>query len=132
MTSHRREPIETPVGVVRGRDAIFLDALLHEGDLSALECAGELSATLCDSYTGSANWIGFKLKFLHVPFFRGWEIEAYPFKLEKQSSFDLVKDSTLLRELDTQKHKHYVLSTYDYIYEIVAKNFELTLGRERS
>ena len=132
MPNHHREPIETSVGFINGRDAIFLDALLHEGDLSALECTGELSATLCGSYTGSAKWIGFTLKFLRVPFFRGWEIEAYPFKLEKQRSFDLVKDPTLLRELDTQKHKHYVLSTYDYIYEIVAMDFELTLGRERS
>ncbi len=131
MAKNHRASIETPVGVVNGRDSIYLDSVIHTGDLSMLTFTGELNANLCSKYEGSGKWIVFELKFLHVPCFRGWEIDVYPSELEIQSSFDLIEDSAFLQGVSALKHDHYVLSTYDYIYEILAKDFVLNLGSER-
>ena len=54
------------------------------------------------------------------------------------SSFDFVDNSCLIQELTNRwttskikkDHKHYVLQTYDYVFDIVAKDYKLEIEAE--
>ncbi len=126
-----RIPIETPVGNLNGRDAIYTDMLIHSQCPSILEAEGEFAANLCSSYEGDNKWIKFKISFFQVLFFNGWEIEFYPYEKRIVSSFDFIENSELLDGFGEHQKKHFVFSTYDYIYEIIAANYKIVLGEER-
>ncbi len=134
MSSSKEEriPIETSFGLIKWRDSIFLDKLVQTDCPSTVKVYGEISTELCTNYNGSpGKWIRYKMSFQGVLAYRGWEIDAYPSKLKKNSSLDIVRGSTWAETLDGTLRTHYVLSTYDYIYEILAQSFEIEFGEVR-
>ena len=66
-------PLETPIGFLRGRDAIYLDALQYDGNALILEgeCNGHLASNM------SEQWIGYTLKFTGVLAFQVVELDSW-------------------------------------------------------
>jgi hypothetical protein len=128
----RPKAIHTEVGVLNGRDVIFLDSV--EYNLSTLRFEGEFTASLASAYQGKEEDISYILVFTGVMYYAAWELDLYPNDRDIESSFDKVENSPLLKTLKnsgsekmTDQHQHFVLSTYDDVYEIVALDYCLTI-----
>jgi len=129
--SNWRTAVETILGTIEGRDGIHLARTVHELSPSTLILYGNINARLCTSYSGTGRWISYELRFSRVSAYKCWELDYYPWEACINSSFDVVKQSKWLEELSIENAQHFVLSTYDYIYEIVAEHFDLILGEGR-
>lgn len=128
----QRVPVKTQLGLIKGRDSIFLDKLVQTDCPSTVKVHGEISANLCTDYSGPpGKWISYEMTFKGVLAYRGWEIDLYPSELQIVSSLDIIQGSTWAEDLAGSTRTHYVLSTYDYIYEILAQDFKLELGDAR-
>jgi hypothetical protein len=128
----KRTPIETPVGKISGRSAIHLDGVAQTVGPCNLRLTGELSSLCCSEYTGEARWIGYEANFKIVLAYQCCELEVYKTEGDIESSFDLVPLSDWAESLGTSKsYSHFVLATYDHVYEILACDFQFTLGHER-
>lgn len=126
--SELRTPIVTSVGIIRGRDAVYLDEIMQVGN--TLTVRGEINSTLC-SNCDSKKWIKYELRFLGISSYRVWSLDIYPSELNMVSSFDMVGDSTWARQLDRASSNHYILQTYDFVYEILALEHEFQIGKSR-
>jgi len=124
--------IETKeVGKISGRDAIFLDLL--QQDLGKLSFIGEFNSSLISKNKFDCKFIPYKLIFEDVIYFECCELDFSVCNYE--SSFDVVENSELLlrfKKHDTNKitenHKHFVLQTYDYVYNILAVDYKLEIN----
>ena len=133
------EPIETEVGIIFGRDAIFLDEVDFDYSNNKVVFYGELNSGLCSKITGKDEWIKYSLTFFSILGFQMIELDFSDFR--GKSSFDLVQNSNWINEFKKHdsankvktEHNHYFLQTYDDIFEIVSVGFELKLleSRER-
>ena len=128
------EPINTKVGVIKGRDGIYLHKMEYNG--SEIIFYGELVENLFNNFGGKD--LKYKLTFRNIVFYKCYELDIYPMENLLQSSFDLIKDSELLKKLksrDSQNkiqdnHKHYIFGTYDDIFEIIATEYDLIIDNE--
>jgi hypothetical protein len=118
-------PIHTQLGVISGRDAIYLDTM--EQEFNRIIFKGEFNGIVCTKNETGQEWVPYKLSFNQIQAFDCRELEIS--KWEVVSSFDEVVHSGLLNELglDGKGYSHYILSTYDYVYSIIAKEFDLEL-----
>ncbi len=130
MIKYLSEPVKIALGILKGRDAIYLDELRHTFSPSSLFFSGEFNTRLCSDYNGKCRWIEYRLKFLNVVAYKCWEFDVCP--LKKSTCFDIVQDSPWIHELSVSNCKHYALSTYDYIYEVAYNDFELEYGNKRN
>jgi hypothetical protein len=127
------ESIITNVGIINGRDAIYLNLAEHKNN--TLIFYGEINSELLDiKNIGNDDFIKYILKFDDVIFYKCYELDFYN-STQLKSSFDNIKNSKLIEELKlkntekiTNKHKHYRLATYDYIYEIIASAYTLNIN----
>ena len=128
-------PIITEVGKIWGRDAIFLDKV-HVIDETTFELVGQFSIVLCSNLHGK-GFQNYKILFKEVCFFKMIELDFD--EIEYQSSFDMVENSKqIIRMIKKNKisdigkiddtFKHYVFRTYDTVFEIIGKSFQLDLG----
>ena len=126
-------PIETMVGQIKGRDAIFLDDLKFDFAKNSLTLIGQLNGNLCSRNETGQQYIDYSLTFTGI---LGLQMIALDFSLYAgQSSFDLVKNSqwlTHMREYDsaskvTTQHQLYLLMTYDDVFEIVSASYSLKI-----
>ena len=122
----KRLSIETSLGILYGRDAIYLDLLLQE--FSKIEFEGNFTTALCSKYNGSNNRIKYNIKFYGVIFFSGCELDNYQDELKMVSSFDIILNSKIIEKFNSKNKKHFIFATYDYVYEIIAEDYILTLG----
>ncbi len=138
MGADIRRPIQTAVGAIFGRDAIFLDLMTQDGPVCSF--SGELNGNLCNAGESADKYIPFQIVFHGVRALHCWELDVYPRQAELVvASFYVLKNSAWVRSLcetcerdDTPRTlSHYVFGTYDYIYELVALRFEMTLGDAR-
>lgn len=131
------EPIETEAGIIFGRDAIFLDEVRVDLSPHTIELSGELNSPLCSKYKDTDEWIKYSLKFLGVLAFMKTELDLRDYL--GKSSFDLVVESDWLKELTekgdsskiTAEHKHYIIFTYDDVFDVICQSFELRLLESR-
>jgi hypothetical protein len=131
------EAIITDLGIINGRDAIYLDLVEHKNNV--LTFSGEINSELIGkNITGSNDFIKYTLSFFETIFYKCWELDYYDNEKLLASSFDVVNDSKLIEEINllenirknkkiTENHKHYILATYDYIYEIVSSKYILRI-----
>lgn len=121
-------PIETPIGIFRGRDAIYLDSLEYELH-GLLRLTGGFNRRLASKRADSfANYI---LTFSGVLAFKVIEIDSWDYECD--SSFDEIVDSDWCKTLGgkiTPSHKHYQIQTYDYVIEVVADKFSLKIDAD--
>ncbi len=121
-------PITTSLGMINGRDAIYLDEFRQEH--TTLTATGEVNSTLCSNCEPN-KWVKYVLHFTGVAAYKAWDFDLYPLETRMVSSFDVVSDSSWAIELGLAADCHYVLQTYDYIYEILALAFDFQTGEVR-
>jgi hypothetical protein len=122
-------PIRTPVGMLSGRDAVYLDVVRHDCKADSLVFEGELNARLCSDYSGTHRWLGYRLTVTSPRHVEMWELDISPLRVK--SSFDLVLMSETVEQLRLREFAHVVFSTYDFVYSIVCKDYTLSIISER-
>lgn len=132
MSKETYSPVETSVGFLRGRDAVYLDALHYDGSTLLLqgECNGRLASNT------SARWIGYALTFTGVLAFQVVELDSWEHRCSQpvlmESSFWEVIDSKWKARLGGKAqpvHRHIVIQTYDDVVEVICASFEFTITR---
>lgn len=127
-------PIITELGKIWGRDAIYLDEMRQVG--AQLVFTGEINGGLCGhNYLGD-DFYKYKLTFSLVQAYSYRELDICDW--EYTSSFSEIEDSDWVRELGLDRNDkwekqygkgycHFLLFTYDDVYSILAKRFELVV-----
>ena len=124
------EPIITEIGIINGRDAIYLDLMEQKGN--EIIFYGEINAGLTEIKNDiRKEWLKYKLSFKETIYYKCYELDFYKKKKSLESSFDKINNSKTIERMKlldrefkiNNKHKHFVLTTYDYIYEIIASKY---------
>lgn len=126
-------PCTTVVGFIHGRDAFFLDDVHHEPKHLHLTFRGELTSSLCSIPPSTDDFVPYQLSFFEVLAFKMEEIDFS--SRRNRSSFAEIKQSQWRKQLqmsDATKrlsamHKHFSLVTYDHIFDIIAKSYDLII-----
>jgi hypothetical protein len=129
-------PCDTVVGVIAGRDAIYLDTFQYSPDAASITMAGTINGNLCSRNTDRTRWFAYTLVLHGVFAFKMTEIDVGGWR--GRSSFDEVVNSSWLADLrardDTHKlssrHKHYYIMTYDQVFDTITKSYELSVATE--
>lgn len=122
------KPIEINQQIIYGRDKIWLNALQQNDNV--------LTLLLEIEFENSSSQLN--LIFSGLLFHSSTELDTYEKSkwstswLTSQSNFEQIQDSDLINErvkirddYNVQDFKHYRVSTYDYIIDIVAKDHQL-------
>lgn len=111
---------------------MYLDEVKLEGPVNTVTLLGELNGNLC-SDKQPEQWIRYRLEFKGVLALRVVELDSRSW--EGQSSFDEVMESDWIRDLGgkvTEANRHFVLQTYDDVFDVICREYELTLISRRS
>jgi hypothetical protein len=93
---------------------------------------GEINVGLIEIRNEIKNeWLKYKLSFKETIYYKCYELDFYTKEKSLESSFDKINDSKIIERMKlldrgfkiTNEHKHFVLATYDYIYEIIASEY---------
>ncbi len=132
-------PIDTEVGVISGRDGIYLDRL--ESDGRDLTVTGEFNGSLVSRNAGNLEWIPYELVFQSVLSYFTCELDTYEamteYRTDRSESFLLVEESPYLRDLPVrsdykrEEYHHYLLYTYDVVLNVLAKKMNLKIRGEK-
>lgn len=113
----------TPVGILRGRDCIFLDRVDFSDGVSTLILRGELNRALCSAGVDvEAPFLPCTIRFDGVLALRVVELDSWDWTAE--SSFDEVIESPWLTQLGgkiTRDHRHFVVQTYDNVFDVACR-----------
>lgn len=123
-------PISTSLGILLGRDAIYLDRLEQTKKTLVLE--GEINGSLCQVTSKKRRWIKFSLTFRGV---EAYDVETVDTSaVDCESSFDLVEGSERLKTIRTTvpSTSEYLIATYDFVIRVIAREYTFKLGTERS
>lgn len=123
---NRHIPIKTSLGELSGRDCIFLDAIKFPNGPTVLVLEGEVNGSLCDS-PWDGKYIPYVLTFRGVLALKMIELDSWKWDGQIISSFFEIQESSWIQELEgkvTTEHKHYLVITYDDVFEIVCDQFE--------
>ena len=123
-------PIETSLGILKGRDCIYLDKV-YKKDRSYL-FEGEINGRLLNNSVD--RYIKYKLEFKNVISMFTCELDSYDaINTNSVYSFEIVEDSKYLKiiaandELDIESLKHYRLKVYDEVFEIITEDYSLEI-----
>ena len=128
--------IETKVGFLEGRNAIYLDKIESNG--IDWEFIGEFSGGCVTNNVEETKWIPYKLTFKSVQNIFSCDIECEPKMIvswedDDAGVFHIIENSKFLSNIPIRSDinrndlKHYWLQTYDIAFHIIAKNYELEL-----
>lgn len=122
------KPIEINQQIIYGRDKIWLNALQQNDNV--------LTLLLEIEFENSSSQLN--LIFSGLLFHSSTELDTYEKSkwstswLTSQSNFEQIQDSDLINErvkirddYNVQDFKHYRVSTYDYIIDVIAKDYQL-------
>ncbi|TYQ14641.1 UNVERIFIED_CONTAM: hypothetical protein Cloal_1000 [Acetivibrio alkalicellulosi] len=128
----KNKPVITNLGKIDGRNGIYLDDVKQTFSPNKLFFNGEIDGKLCSNNAEGYRWYSYELYFSLVQAYNCMELELC--KLKVESSFDEIIDSELITKfnLDGKSYKHYILSTYDYVYSIISKEFNLKITGHRN
>ncbi len=122
-------PIDTELGILSGRDCIYLDKVDLTNGTNTLKLSGEINGNLC-SQKRSGLFIPYQFTFSGVLALKMIELDSWDFLSE--SSFDEIKKSTWLKKLDGKvnpsEHKHYIIQTYDEVFEVICNKFKFEIN----
>ena len=134
----RSVPIQTDLGIISKRDGILLDRVWSDGYHMAF--AGGINGRLVSNRRNRKEWFPFTLTFHGVLACLSCELDTYEgmgdTSFPDGSDFDRIEESAWLRSLPVRKdydkdhYQHYRLATYDTIYNIIAKDYELDIDME--
>jgi hypothetical protein len=125
----KRIPIETPFGILKGRDAIHLDHVIFEDRTNKVVLKG--AVTRVTRKPLNVDFTGFSLRFHGVLAFRCLELDSSHWDWE--SCFEEIGDSDWVQTLGgkvTPKHRHFFVQTYDDVFDIVCSGYEFSVQQE--
>lgn len=130
-------PIKTKLGYLEGRDCIYLDKII--GNSYDVKFIGEIFER------NSKVFIPYELTFDSVISLFSCELDTY-YNLEYKrlldkkesniSSFMVIENSEYLNKLplredyDKKEYIHYRLKTYDVVFDIIARSYEIIIKDE--
>ena len=128
------KPIITEVGIIIGRDAIYLDKVNFINE-QTFELVGGFTGSLCENLDDDVE-TAYSIIFNNVHLFKMMELDFDEY--EYVSSFDLIENSKQLYKMITEdlernikkidnSYQHFIFRTYDTVFEIVGKDFKLIL-----
>ena len=121
--------IKTPLGIVEGRDGIYLDEVIYKDRTNKVILRGSLNGCLCDKGDkDKVEFSDFELVFNGVLASKIIELDSWDW--DSTSSFDEVIESDWIKDLGgkvTSKNRHFLVQTYDDVIEVVCDSFELKL-----
>ncbi|HXG68658.1 MAG TPA: hypothetical protein VNO70_26415 [Blastocatellia bacterium] len=120
----RNVPVETSLGFFYGRDCIFLDRVVFNAVTRTLLMEGDVNGTLCTA-APSDDFIPYALCFRGVVAYTSIDLDLSSYNW--QSCFDEIVDSAWLLSLAgnvTLQHRHFVVQTYDDVFEVICEGFE--------
>jgi hypothetical protein len=135
MKEEKNVPVITKAGKIWGRDSIFLGEINFINE-SEIEIIGSFNGSLCSNLI-KGQFFSYRITFKGINLFKMIELDYN--ESDYQSSFDLIENSKTLKhliKLDKKQnsggkidntHKHYIFTTYDSVFEIICKNFELEI-----
>jgi hypothetical protein len=130
MTNQILEAIETDAGTLYGRDTIYLVETSLQYSPIILTLKGFINLPLKDAelnYTLTFRQI-LALSMLELD---SWDKTAPKVWYENPSCFVEVKNSEWIAALggkiSTKHHKHYILATYDEVFQIVCESIHLNI-----
>ncbi|EAF1659317.1 hypothetical protein CJJ43_09935 [Listeria monocytogenes] len=122
------KPIEINQQIIYGRDKVWLNALQQNDNSLTLLLEIEF-----ENRSSQLNLI-----FSGLLFHSSTELDTYEKSkwssswLQTQSNFEIIEQSDLINErvkirsdYNIQDFKHYRISTYDYIIDVIAKSYQL-------
>ncbi len=125
-------PIETRLGVICGRDSIYLDEVTYDYAHRKVRLSGEINGALCSS-SNDDSIIKYKLEFLGIYVFKLAELDLWCELTDIDfciTSFGEIKNSALSAQaskVEGANLKHYLIQTYDDVFEIVCKEYKFEL-----
>lgn len=130
------KPIETDLGVLYGRDCIFLNRM-EQNNLENLTFIGEINGSLISKYNNEKRWFPYKLVFQHVLAYFSCELDTYEnlsgTDYPYSSNFDFMEDSMWMQkfpireDFEKERYKHFRLFTYDVVYNIIAVDYQMEI-----
>ncbi len=126
MSDQVFQPVETPLGILYGRDAICLDRLDVDINQDTLTLQGDFNGRLASKPVDGQ--VAYSLVFAGVLAFKVIELDSWDFN--SASSFDKVVNSEWRDDLGgkvDQSYKHYLIQTYDLVIDVVCRRFKLTI-----
>ena len=132
-------PIETPLGLLNGRDCIFVDKVDYDVGSNSVVLYGEINGNLCSRDVARKSYIPYRLQFDQVYYFLCVELDCDLRRTRSTLSLARVKDSTLIAALRSNDfdhklsplHSHYYVVTYDDVFEIVSAELHIAIGDAR-
>lgn len=125
------KPIETEVGIIKGRDSIYLDEINYDCVNKKVELLGELNGELCENRKD--KFIKYSLEFTGIYIFNMVELDL-SYKLVGMdfsvSSFVEIECSEKLnhaKKIRNKKLKSFLLQTYDEVFEIICESYTLKI-----
>lgn len=119
-------PIETPLGIANGRDAIYLDKVEFLNRTNTVVLTIDFNSALCSKPSReSIEFDSYLLYFEGVLATSIIELDSWDW--ESESSFDEIEKSAWIKELGgkvTNEYRHFLVQTYDDVIEIVCRTFE--------
>lgn len=103
---------------VNARDGIFIDFVNQDYKNSSLTFTGEVKGKLIGF---SEEYKKFKLVFSILSYYNCIDLDFSEIDTQSVSNFNIVQDSDYIRLNQLIGFNHYYLSSYDYAYEIIAK-----------
>lgn len=126
---HIFKGIETSIGyITAGRDAIYVDSIEQKN--STLTFKGDINSRFCAPEYQKCQWYSFQLIFKNVKIYKCENIDVYPWKeWDSEWAFSEVMNSEWYAEYGMEKdiYRHFIFETYDYIYFVLCKNFEIVI-----
>lgn len=106
---------------VHARDGIFVDSVCQSYKDSSLTFAGEIRG---EAVGFRERYRRFRLIFSIVSYYNCIDIDFSSMDAGAVSNFCIIQDSEYIKANQLMGYHHYYLSSYDYAYEIVAKEVE--------
>jgi hypothetical protein len=131
------EPIDTVLGIIKGRDAIFLDDVIFDYGNNQIELRGEFNSNLCSNSKEVDAYIGYSLTFAGLLGITMIELDLN--NDFGKSSFARVINSVWINEMRLRDHsakvkpnlEHYFVASYDDVFNIACETFELKILNSR-
>jgi len=129
--------IKTELGILAGRDCILLDKTSFIRSKRSLILKGSINNYITDKTQLEKRFSKYLLTFTGVLAFKVLELDSWEEIIDDEyfnveSSFDEISDSTWIKELGgkaNSSHHHYLVQTYDDVFNVVCAKYEFKVMR---
>jgi hypothetical protein len=107
------QAIKTLYGEVYGRDAFILKNVILDMYPLELEVVTSLDLSFCQLNNGLSGEV--------LVYFKFKDIKSLTITMIDESKYQLVKKSCFDKVFDTECDEHYILSTYDHVFDVIGQ-----------